>query len=396
MPSRPIKLTKALIADAIISGKEYILWDSEVRKFGLRVLPSGRKSFVYQYRMGRHSKKLTIGSGDLSLSVVRGLAQEAAAKVARGIDPGKERDDLRNAITMAELAVRFDDTHITFHVKASTAKEYRRAMQLYILPAFGTKQVAEVTRSQIHDLHRKMSDKPTQANRTLEILSKMFNLAEEWGYREPNSNPRKGIKKYPETRRERFLSSAELQRVGEVLSEMTRERIEMPSAIAAIRLLMFTGCRLNEIMTLQWRLVDLNVGLLRLPDSKTGAKNVQLGGAAIDVLSSIERIEENPWVLTGKVEGGRLTDLQPFWQRVRARAGLNDARIHDLRHTFASIAAANGMSLHMIGKLLGHSSTETTKRYAHLSAGTMQVAADSVSSIIAGHMPNSSAGLPAR
>ncbi|WP_419809187.1 tyrosine-type recombinase/integrase [Sphingomonas sp.] len=396
MSRENIKLTKALISNAAPSDTDYVIWDTEVRGFGLRVLPSARKSFVFQYRIGRVSKKLTLGSGELSLSLMRDLARQAAGKVAAGIDPGKERDDLRNRVTIAELVERFDVTHITFHVKASTAKEYRRAIQLYILPAFGTMHVADVTRSQIHAFHQKMKNKPTQANRTLEILSKMFNLAEEWEYRAPNTNPRKGIKKYPETKRERFLSAAELERVGEVLAEMEDDRIEMPSAIAAVRLLMFTGCRLNEIMMLDWRHVDLKAALLRLPDSKTGAKNVQLGAAAVAVLRSITRIEDNPWVLTGKLDGGRLTDLQPFWQRVRSRAGLNDARIHDLRHTFASIAVADGMPLYSVGKLLGHASTQTTARYAHLGAGTMQVAADRVSSLIAGHMPKSAAEMSAR
>jgi integrase len=224
----------------------------------------------------------------------------------------------------------------------------------------------------------------------------MFNLAEEWGHRAPNTNPRRGIKKYPETKRERFLSEAELQRIGEVLVEMEAERVEMPSAIAAARLLMFTGCRLGEIMTLQWRYVDLKAGVLRLPDSKTGKKVVQLGEPALEVLRSIERVDRNYWVLSGRVEGARLTDLQPFWQRARARAGLKDVRIHDLRHTFASFAAASGMSLHMIGKLLGHSSTQTTRRYAHLAEGTVKIAANDVSSLIAGHMPHSSAGLHQR
>jgi integrase len=238
-----------------------------------------------------------------------------------------------------------------------------------------------------------MRDKPTQANRTIEVVSKMFNLAEEWGYRQPNTNPRKGLKKYPETKRERFFSEAELQRLGEVLEEMETERIEMPSAIAAVRLLMFTGCRLGEIMTLQWRFVDLKAGVLRLPDSKTGKKLVQLGAPAVAVLHGLEKVEDNHWVLPGRVQYGRLTDLQPFWQRLRARAGLKDARIHDLRHTFASYAAASGMSLHMIGKLLGHTSTQTTKRYAHLAEGTVKVAANDVSNAIAGHMPVASAGL---
>lgn len=389
-----VKITKTTIAAAEPRMADYFIWDSEIRAFGVRIAPSGRKMFVYQYRFNRRAARLTLGSADV-LSVIQGrdLAREAAVKISRGIDPGAERDAKRNAITVAALAERFDASHITFSVKDSTAREYRYSLKRYILPELGSKKVADVTRAQVAALHHKMRDKPTQANRTIEVVSKMFNLAEEWDLRAPGTNPRRGIKKYPETKRERFLSEAELQRVGEVLAEMETERVEMTSAIAAVRLLMFTGCRLNEIMTLQWSFVDLRAGVLRLPDSKTGRKVVPLGGPAIEVLGSIQRVEENPWVLTGRVEGGRLTDLQPFWQRVRARAGLKDARIHDLRHTFASFAAASGMSLHMIGKLLGHSSTQTTRRYAHLAEGTVRVAANDVSSIIAGHMPVASAGL---
>lgn len=389
-----IKLTKTIIAAEEPRATDYFIWDAEVRNLGVRIAPSGRKVFVYQYRFNRRAGRLTLGSTDaLSVTLARELAREAAVKISRGIDPGAERDAKRNAITVAELAERFDASHLTFYVKDSTAREYRHSLKTYILPALGRKKVAEVTRAHVADLHHRMRDKPTQANRTIEVFSKMFNLAEEWGFRSPNTNPRRGIKKYPETKRERFLSEAELQRVGEVLAEMEAERIEMPSAIAATRLLMFTGCRLGEIMTLQWRFVDLKAGVLRLPDSKTGKKIVQLGEPALHVLRSIERVEDNYWVLPGRIEGGRLTDLQPFWQRVRARAGLKDVRIHDLRHTFASFAAASGMSLHMIGKLLGHSSTQTTRRYAHLAEGTVKVAANDVSAIIAKHMPNASAGL---
>jgi integrase len=388
------KLTKTIIADAPLRDKEYIIWDSEIRNFGVRVWPSGKKMFVYQYRFNRRARRLTIGPADvLSLPVARDLAREAAVKVSRGIDPVEERDAKRNAITVKELAGRFEFEHIFLRVKESTGREYRYAVNAYILPAIGAKKVAEVTRADVAALHLKMKDKPTQANRTLEVVSKMFNLAEEWGYREPNTNPRRGIKKYPETKRERFLSEAEIKRISEVLADMEAERIEMPSAIAAARLLMLTGCRLGEIMTLQWKFVDLEASVLRLPDSKTGKKTVQLGEPALAVLRSIEQVEFNPWVLPGKIAGERLSDLQPFWQRVRARAGLNDVRIHDLRHTFASFAAASGMSLHMIGKLLGHKSIQTTRRYAHLSESTTKAAADNVAGVIAAHMPSSSAGL---
>jgi integrase len=388
------KLTKAIIVGAEPKSKEYFIWDTEVRNLGVRVQPSGRKTFVYQYRFNRRSRRFLIGPADvLPLAFARDLAREAVVAVSRGIDPAEQREAARNAVTVAQLAERFDQVHIMFYVKATTAREYRYSIKRYILPALGVKKVADVTRADVANLHVKMKDTPTQANRTLEVVSKMFNLAEEWGYRAPSTNPRRGVKKYPENKRERFLSEAELQRVGEVLSEMEAERVEMASAIAAVRLLMFTGCRLGEIMTLQWRYADLKSGVLRLPDSKTGKKIVQLGEPAVEVLRSIEPVDGNLWVLPGRVEGRPLTDLQPFWQRVRARAGLKDVRIHDLRHTFASFAAASGMSLHMIGKLLGHSSAQTTRRYAHLAEGTVKVAANDVSSIIAGHMPHSSAGL---
>jgi integrase len=204
-----------------------------------------------------------------------------------------------------------------------------------------------------------------------------------WGLRAEGSNPRKHIDKYPEEKRERFLSAAELKRVGEVLREMEAEGVELTSCIAAVRLLILTGCRLGEIMTLQWSYVDIPGKALRLPDSKTGAKVVHLGRPALDVLQKVERVDGNPWVIVGTLHGARLSDLQPFWQRVRARAGLKDVRIHDLRHTYASTAIAAGQGLSMIGKLLGHTQVQTTARYAHLAADPVVAAADQVSTRLA-------------
>jgi integrase len=231
-------------------------------------------------------------------------------------------------------------------------------------------------------VHHDLRHIPYEANRCLEVMSKMFSLAEMWGLRPDGSNPRRHIKKYAEEKRERFLSPAELKRVGEVFKEMESEGIELPSAIAAARLLILTGCRLGEIMTLKWEHVDFAGKALRLPDSKTGAKVVHLGQPAVDVLEKINKLEKNPWVIVGTLPGARLTDLQPFWQRVRARAGLKDVRIHDLRHTFASTAVASGQGLPMIGKLLGHTQVQTTARYAHLAADPIKIAADCVSNAL--------------
>lgn len=206
----------------------------------------------------------------------------------------------------------------------------------------------------------------------------MFVLAEMWGLRPDGSNRRKHIRKYPEEKRERYLSAAELRRIGEVLREMESERIELSSAILAARLLILTGCRLGEIMTLKWDYIDFDECALRLPDSKTGKKVVHVGAPAVEYLKVAPRVAGNPWVITGTLPGKPLSDLQPFWQRVRARAGVKDVRIHDLRHTFAWAAVASGQGLPMIGKLLGHTQVQTTARYAHLAAEPVRLAADAV------------------
>jgi integrase len=289
--------------------------------------------------------------------------------------------------------------------------------------------VADVTKADIARVHHELRRIPYQANRNLEVISKMFNLAELWGLRPDGSNPRRHIKKYPEEKRERYLSPTELAALGEALSLAEREGVEDPYAIAAIRLLIFTGCRLNEVMTLKWDYVDFDARCLRLPDSKTGPRLVHLGAPALEVLSSVERRSKNPWVIRGRKPSARRTDLQPPWQRFRNRAtirlwahaqgtvaadlvhqlerqlgreptydeclaaakkhnldlptGLVDVRIHDLRHSFASGAVALGESLPMIGKLLGHTQVQTTARYAHLAADPVKAAAERVSSSIA-------------
>ena len=378
------KLTKRVVDAAEVRVREYFIWDEELPGFGLRVLPSGRKRYIIQYRAGRRSRRISLGpSAVLTCEQARSRAITIIAATKNGDDPAARRDADRRAITVKELAERFEKEHIDLRLKPSTAKGYKRMLERFVLPRLGKHRLTEVTRADIAQLHHDLRHIAYDANRCLEMISKMFNLAEMWGLRPDGSNPRKHIKKYPEEKRERFLSPAELKRVGEVLREMEQEGIELPSSIAAARLLILTGCRLGEIMNLKWGHVDIAGKALRLRDSKTGAKVVHLGQPAGEVLEKIERIEGNPWVIVGTKPGARLTDLQPFWQRVRARAGLKDVRIHDLRHTFASTAVASGQGLPMIGKLLGHTQVQTTARYAHLAADPIRDAADQVASNIA-------------
>lgn len=381
------KLTKRIVDAAEIKEREYFIWDEDLPGFGLRVLPSGRKRYIVQYRAGRRSRRISLGpSSVLTCEQARDRAITVIAASKNGEDPAAKRDADRRAITVRELAERFEKEHIDLRLKPSTAKGYKRMLERFVLPRLGNLRVIEVTRADIAQLHHDLRHIAYDANRCLEMISKMFNLAEMWGLRPDGSNPRKHIKKYPEAKRERFLSPAELKRVGEVLREIEKEGIELPAAIAAVRLLMLTGCRLGEIMQLKWEYVDTAAKALRLPDSKTGAKIVHLGQPAVDVLERIERLEGNPWVIVGTLPGGRLSDLQPFWQRVRARVGLKDVRIHDLRHTFASTAVASGQGLPMIGKLLGHTQVQTTARYAHLAADPVKTAADQVAGSIAAAM----------
>jgi integrase len=424
------KITKRLVEAAEVREKDYIICDNELRGFAVRVLPSGKRYYLVQYRIGTRYRRMSIGQhGVLTAETARRTAFNLLAAVKDGKDPAGDRKEGRTALTVAELAQRFDKEHIAVRLKRGTAQEYRRNLRRFILPAIGRLKVADVSKADVARLHHELRHIPYQANRNLEVVSKMFNLAELWGLRRDGSNPRRHIRKYSEEKRERYLSPAELAALGEALSRAEQEGVEDPYAIAAIRLLIFTGCRLNEIMTLKWCYVDFEARCLRLPDTKTGARIVHLGAPALDVLSRIERLADNPWVICGKKLGARRTDLQPPWQRCRKRAtmrlwahaqgsvaadlvhqlereldreptydecfaaakelgldlptGLVDVRIHDLRHSFASGAVALGESLPMIGKLLGHTQVQTTARYAHLAADPVKAAAERVSGNIA-------------
>ena len=214
-------------------------------------------------------------------------------------------------------------------------------------------------------------------------VPKMFNMAEVWGLRPDGSNPCRHVKRFREEKRERFLSDEEYRRLGETLKEVERDGSETHAAIAAIRLLMLTGCRLSEVQKLRWEHIDLDAGELRLPDTKTGAKTVHLGDPAVAVLRGIHRKDNNPWVIAGRKPDSHLTDLQHPWRRIRARAGLDDVRIHDLRHSFASGGLLVGEGLPIIGKLLGHTQVQTTARYAHLANDPVKSAANRIASRIA-------------
>ena len=374
------KITKRLVEAAKPQDKDYIICDDDLAGFAVRILPSGRRSYIVQYRIGNRYRRMSLGAhGVLTPEKARRMAFKVLAAVKDGEDPAGERSRARKACTVKELAERFDQEHISVRLKSGTATEYRRNLRRFILPTLGRLKVADVTRADVAKFHHDLRHIPYQANRNLEVISKMFSMAEMWGMRPDGSNPRLHIKKYPEEKRERYLSQKELSDLGSVLNEAEEMGVDNIYAISAIRLLIFTGCRLNEIMSLKWTEVDLANSCLRLSDSKTGARVVHLGPPALDLLKNLKQQPKNPWVICGKIPGTNRKEIQKFWQRIRKRAGIEDVRIHDLRHSFASNAVAQGMSLPMIGKLLGHTQVQTTARYAHLAADPVKAAASSVS-----------------
>ena len=382
-----LKITKRMVDQLQSDGAEKFYWDADLPGFGVRVRGSGRKYYVAQFRANGRLRRITLGRhGAVPTETARRRAMAAISDAKGGLDPAAARDAGRKAVTMKQLGKRFLEEYVPVHCKPSTAYEYGRSVNFFINPRIGSRKVRDIQRSDIADLHHALRETPYQANRTLGVLSKLFNLAEMWGIRPDGSNPCLHVKRYKEEKRERFLSAEEFARLGQVLDETLRDGSETRSAVAAIRLLMLTGCRLSEIQKLRWEHVDLEAGELRLPDTKTGGRAVPLAPSAVRLLESLPRDEENPWVIAGKKPGSHLTDLQHPWRRIRALADLNDVRIHDLRHSFASRALALGEGLPIIGKLLGHTQVQTTARYAHLARDTVKASAARIGDSIDGDL----------
>lgn len=246
------KLTKRTFDALEQEAKDYFVWDTLIAGFGVRIMPSGAKTYQAQYRKGGRTRRIALGShGNITVEEARLLAKEVLGDVAKGENPAEDIAQHRKAPTVAALCKRFFDAHVMERCKPSTQGEYRRAIDMFINPALGSFKLLDVERKDVAELHHKFRDKPYQANRTLGVLSKMFNLAEIWGLRPDGSNPCRHVPKYREHKRERYLSQVELQRLGQVMAEAERDGSETPYMIAAFRLLLLTGCRLGEIQTLQ-------------------------------------------------------------------------------------------------------------------------------------------------
>ena len=380
------KLTKRFVDSVKPEGeREIVYWDETLPGFGLRVRSSGSKTFVCQYRntQGR-TRKLTLGPfGRLTVEEARRLAKERLGEVAQGLDPAEVKSTAKGIPTVSELASRYLIEHSEVKKKPESIRKDRFIVDRYILPVLGRYSIDEVGREQISIIHHELRDKPYQANRVLEIIRKIFNLAEAWGLRPDNTNPCRHIQKYREHKRQRYLSEEEWGRLGKVLATIENDGSETPSSITAIRLLIFTGCRLSEVLNLKWDKIDWERGCIFLADSKTGSRYVPLGRIAVELLEKTPRQVGNPFVCPGAKPMRPLVNLERPWRRVRKLAGLDDVRLHDLRHSYASVGAGAGMGLPIIGALLGHTQAQTTARYSHLAMDPLRAATEEVGKRIA-------------
>ena len=379
------KLTRTSISRRTVENlsveKDTVYWDRELPGFGVRVYATGSKVYVVQTRSKGQSRRVTIGRHGV---ITPEEARTRAALIISRIKSG--RPAVANAApkgpTVAELAGRYLTEHVEVRLKASTARKVRRDIEKHILPSFGKCPIDRIGHERVAAYHSSLHETPAMANRMVETLSAMLSMAETWGLMARGGNPCPNVVRYKARRKERFLTEAEFQRLGRVLSELEAEGDILPRAAAALRLLMLTGCRCNEILKLRWDEVDLERNELRLRDSKTGPRTVPLSPAAARVLAGRPRDPENPCVIPGRLPGKPLRSIDRSWRKVRRRARLEDVRLHDLRHSFASRALALGEGLSMIGKLLGHKRIQTTARYAHLAEDSVKESAARIAASI--------------
>lgn len=402
------RITKRVVDALKSNGSEFTIWDNTVTGFGVGVRPTGAKSYVVVYRAGAGRgapvRRYTIAAvGKIAPERARARAKVILGFVAHGHDPADQKTRERGMPTVAEMADRFMAEHVQTKRKAGTAAFYRDILDRIVKPAVGTTKADKLTRLQVGRLHSSLAETPFQANRVLAVVGSMYAFAGRAGIAPEGLNPARRIDKFKESHRERFLTGEELERLGGAIREAETTGIPWtvdeskptakhvpkakrftriaPTGAAALRLLLFTGCRLREILHLRWENVDLERGCLFLPDSKSGRKTVILNAPALAVLSGLERV--GPYVVPGDDPERPRHDLKRPWDAVTRRAGLACVRLHDLRHTYASFGAGGGLGLPIIGRLLGHAQAATTARYAHLDNDPLRRASEAIARRIA-------------
>ncbi len=414
------RITKRLVDGLKPTETDYYVFDTDTIGFAIRVRATGGMSYIVQYKAGSGrgapARRVTLGGiGKITAEQARAAAKKVLGSVAHGKDPAADKTNDRRSLPLSDVIEAFLAEHAEAKRKASTASWYRGGLERTVKPALGGMNPGKVTRQDIARLHSSLRETPVQANRVLAMIGALYGFASKAGYVPEDYNPARGIEKFPERSRERFLTSDELARLGDALrlaettglpwrvdesrktakhapKEDKRRVILDPYAVAAIRLLILTGARLREMLHARWEFIDFERGVIFLPDSKTGKKPIYLSAAALLILSTLPRNEGNPHIIPGERARHPRADLKRPWAAVTKASGLDGVRIHDLRHSFASVGAGASLGLPVIGKLLGHSQPSTTARYAHLDADPMRRAVETIGATITAAMGDGAKG----
>ncbi|MFA5119842.1 tyrosine-type recombinase/integrase [Zavarzinia sp.] len=381
------KITKTLVESIEPQAVDVFVFDTKLAGFTLKVTPRGCRVYQLRYRMGggRSATKKTFTIGrhgqPWTAEQARKEAEVILAGVRRGVDPATEKQAVvAQRFTLDQLADRFMAEHVEVKTKPSTTKAYRYVVDTVVRPQLGQRNVAALTRSDIAGFHHGLKDTPYQANHALAILSKMLNLAEVWGYRPDGSNPCRHIERYRTRHRERFLATEEVKRLGEVLGRFERDEGAPDVVILGIQLLLLTGCRVGELLKLQWDDIDFEAGTFHFADSKTGAKTVTVGSVTIALLADRPR-QGSAWVLAGYVNPRKplpYSTLKAWWHKFREAADIADVRIHDARHTVGTYAGQAGANAFLIRDKLSHKTVAMTGRYVNPDHGPLRQLSDQV------------------
>lgn len=398
-----MKITKRFIDQIEPTTKDAFFYDDGLTGFGLKVTKGGKKSFIIQTRVKGEARRFTIGEygRPWSLDQAKDAAIQLLSDVTKGIDPRAEKRARKEQITVKELIEDYLDRGMT-QKKKSTIDFEAGLIKRHILPLLGKSKVVELTRADIQKFQLAIAKGKTavdvktrprgraivtggkgSANRTLALMSSILTFAVHEGHRA--DNPAKGIKHYKLEKHERFLTIEEMERLGAALTAAEQNGVSL-YVVAAIRFLILTGCRRQEALTLRWTWLQFDHSFAKLPDSKTGKKVLLLGSAAIDLLKTLPKVAGSDLIFPSASGGLTPISIQKAWAKIREAADLKDLRLHDLRHNFASSAVSSGNSLYIVGKLLGHTQSQTTQRYAHLAADPLHATADAVSTKLNEHL----------
>lgn len=381
------KLTKSVIDSNAPKESNYFIWDTEIKGFGCQILKGGKKTYAFYYLspVTRKKASIKIGShGNITVDFARNKAKALSAAVASGIDPREQKKakliEERQSILFADFFNIFKEKHITGY-KGKGPYVNMGYGRRYILPYFGRKKLDEISTRDIRQFMDSMAHISTTANRCFSLLRVAFVKAEEWEYLAPKSNPCLGVSKYPENRKQRFLTDLELKRLEQSLDQQEKAEPRSYCSVNAIRLLLYLGCRKGDILNLKWENVHLKDRFIHLPDTKRGESARPLNQLAIDLLASLNQKEGNPYVFYGEIPGMPIKNINTAWRAILKRAKIKEFRIHDLRHSYASFALKKGVDLYTVSKLLGHHNIGTTTRYAHLELEHLKAATDKVAKV---------------